>query len=142
MRFVWIPTTVALCLLAGCITGQSGDPVLTAGTIETLDQIASVAEPLGQTAVSLSMLWPPLAVLGGLLGGGAGAWKRMKPKLEEATTTAEFATYAGEATMVALEEFKKSHPEEWGTLSVILREHHGPEVENFYRALRDLPPKG
>jgi hypothetical protein len=110
--------------------------------VETVDAIVEVAEPLGQAAVGLAVLWPPLAAIGGLVMGVGGAWRKMKPKLTEAESNVQFAEAAGEATAYAIEEFKKVHPEEWDVLSRYLREHHGPEFENFYRALRGLPPKG
>jgi hypothetical protein len=112
--------------------------MLTPETIETIDAVASVAEPLG---MSLAVLYPPAAVFGGILAGVFGAWRRMKPKVIEAENLAEIATAAGESTSFALEEFKKAHPEEWSTLSEYLTDHHGPVAESFYRALRGLPPK-
>jgi hypothetical protein len=108
-------------------------------TIETIDAVADVAAPLG---VSLAILWPPATVIGGVLAGVAGAWKKMRPKLVEARSERDFAEAAGEATAYAIEEFKKAHPEEWNSLSEALRDHHGPEIENYFRALRGLPPKG
>lgn len=135
--FIWIPITVA-CLLAGCATTQTGETVITPEAVEIIDAVAAVAEPLG---VSLAVLFPPAAALGGVLAGMAGAWRRMKPKLEDAESQAELATYAGEATAVALEQFKADNPKEWALLAEFLKKHHGTTVENFYRALRDLPPK-
>jgi hypothetical protein len=135
---IWIPATVALFALAGCATTPAGETVLAPETIETIDAIADVAEPLG---ASLAILFPPVAALGGVLAGVFGAWRRMKPKVAEAEDLAEIATAAGESTSFALEEFKKAHPDEWGTLSDYLRDHHGPVAESFYRALRGLPPK-
>ena len=128
-----------VCVLGGCATTPSGETILDPQTAETIDAVAAFAEPLG---ISLGLLFPPIAALGGILAGVAGAWRKMKPRLAEAEDMAEIATVAGEATTVALEDFKAKHPEEWATLSGYLRDNHGPEVENFYRALRSLPPKG
>ncbi|MHC4361224.1 MAG: hypothetical protein ACYSTZ_00250 [Planctomycetota bacterium] len=138
-RVAWIPIAFALCCLAGCVTGQAGEPVIAPETVETIDAIASVVEPVG---ASLGLFVPSAAAIGGVLAGLAGAWRRLRPKLKDAEDMAELGSLAGEATAVALEEFKAAHPEEWSTLSEYLREHHGSTVENFYRALRDLPPKG
>ena len=135
---IWIPAMVA-CLLAGCVTTPAGAPTLSVEAVETIDAVADVAIPLG---ASLAMLWPPAAVIGGILAGVGGAWKKMKPKLAEAQSDRDFAEAAGEATAYAIEEFKKAHPEEWSYLSTALRDHHGPEIENYFRALRGLPPKG
>ena len=128
-----------VCVLAGCATTPSGQTILDPQAAETIDAVAAFAEPLG---VSLGILFPPIAAIGGILAGVAGAWRKLKPRLEEAEDMAEMATVAGEATSVALEDFKVKHPEEWADLSALLRDNHGPEVENFYRALRSLPPKG
>lgn len=136
--FIWIPTVVALCALAGCATTATGETILTPAAIGTIDAVASVAEPLG---TSLAILYPPAAVLGAALAGVFGAWRRMKPKVVEAETGRDIAEAAGDATSFALEEFKKAHPEEWSTLSDYLSKHHGPVVESFYRALRGLPPR-
>ena len=135
---IWVPATIALFALGGCATTQTGEAVLTPETIEIIDAVASVAEPLG---VSLAILYPPAAVLGGILAGVFGAWRRMKPQVIEAEDTAEIAIAAGESTAFAIEEFKKAHPEEWSTLSDYLTSHQGPTAESFYRALRGLPPK-
>lgn len=125
----------------GCQQSQSGEPVLKEDAIVAIDKGAEIAEAAGQTAVSLGFIWPPATVIGGLLVGAAGAWRKMKPKVIEAERNAELATYAGEATAFAIEEFKKANPEEWATLSQILRDNHGLTVENFYRGLRGLPMK-
>jgi hypothetical protein len=135
---IWIPA-MAACLLAGCATTPAGAPTLSVEAVETIDAVAEVAIPLGS---SLALLWPPAAVIGGILAGVGGAWKKMKPKLADARSDLDFAEAAGEATAYAIEEFKKAHPEEWSDLSTALREHHGPEIENYFRALRGLPPKG
>jgi hypothetical protein len=139
MKWYMWTLTLGICVLAGCAMTATGEKILTPEAIETIDAVASVAEPLG---TSLAVLYPPAAVLGGVLAGVFGAWRRMKPKVAEAEDTAEIATAAGEATSYALEEFKKAHPEEWSTLSGYLRDHHGPVIESFYRALRGLPPRG
>ena len=134
---IWIPIT-ALCMLAGCATTQTGETIMTPETVEAIDAVAAVAEPLG---ISLGILFPSFAAFGGVLAGIAGAWRKMKPELSQARGQAHLATLAGQATSVAIEEFKKNHPDEWGTLSDFLEKHHGTTTDNFYRALRGLPPK-
>jgi hypothetical protein len=139
MRWItWIPIAIGSCVLAGCAMTQTGEPIMSPEAIETIDAVASVAEPLG---MSLAVLYPPAAVLGGVLAGVFGAWRRMKPKVIEAEDAADIAVAAGESTAFAIDEFKKAHPEEWGVLSDYLTDHHGPIAESFYRALRGLPPK-
>lgn len=137
---------MALSLIAlfavGCATTPTGETVIKPETVEAIDNAATVMEPLGATVTSLGLFWPPAAAIGGLLAGMAGVWRKMKPSLEEARSEAEIGVLAGEATAVAIEEFKKRYPDEWDNLSRILADNHGLTVENFYRALRGLPLKG
>jgi len=138
----WILLVVVCVAVCGCAVTQTGEPIVKPETIQALDTAAAIADPLSITATSLGILWPPAAVIGGILAGMVGAWRKMKPELEVAKTEAKLGTLAGEATATALEAFKKANPDEWGTLSDYLESNHGPTVDNFYRALRGLPPKG
>lgn len=128
----------ACVVIVGCATTPAGETVIRPEAIDRIDAIAAVAEPLG---VTLGILFPSAAALGGVLAGIAGTWRRMSPQVKEAETQADIATFAGESTAVAVEEFKTKFPEEWSNLSRILSEHHGLTAENFYRGLRGLPPK-
>jgi hypothetical protein len=143
MRKIYMiyPIIVVMVVLAGCVVAPTGEAVLTPEAIETIDAVAVAAEPAGQLAVALSMFWPPAAILGGILAGAAGAWKKMKPELITAQNHADLGMKAGEATASAIEEFKKQHPDEWSMFSDYLNSYHGVTVENFYRALRGLPQK-
>jgi hypothetical protein len=141
IRTVWYTLLIGSLLVCGCAVAPSGETVLSPEAIETLETVADIVEPLGQTSVALSPFWPPAAIIGSLLAGAAGAWRRLKPQVEKAKGEAELATLAGEATSIAIEEFKKAHPDEWDALSGYLRDNHGLSVENFYRALRGLPLK-
>ena len=138
----WILFAVLCVAVCGCAVTQTGEPVVKPETIQAIDDIAFIADPLSVTATSLGVLWPPAAVIGGILAGMVGVWRKMKPGLETAQSEAELGILAGEATATAIDAFKKAHPDEWGTLSDYLNSNHGPTVENFYRALRGLPPKG
>jgi hypothetical protein len=133
---------IMLCVLVGCTTTPTGETVMSSETVDTIDVIAGVAEPLGATAASLAFLWPPATAIGALIVGAAGAWRKMKPKIVLAENERDIAEAAGEATSYAIDEFKKAHPDAWSELSGYLRDNHGPVVESFYRALRGLPPKG
>jgi len=137
----WIVLAVLCVAVCGCAVTQTGKPIIDPEAVEAIDTAVSVVEPLSQTAVSLGLLWPPAAVIGGILAGMAGVWRKMKPALQEAETERDVAELAGEATATAIEEFKKAHPDEWDSLSRFLSDNHGPVVESFYRALRGLPPK-
>jgi hypothetical protein len=129
-------------VFAGCAVTPEGETVIKPEAIQTIDEAAAIAEPLAETVTSLGLFWPPAAVIGGILAGVAGAWRKMKPELEQAKGEAQLGTLAGEATAVAIDEFKKKYPDEWDNLSRILADNHGITVENFYRGLRGLPPKG
>lgn len=140
-------TALFIVMLAGCQITESPETgektiSMTPKALLAADTAAELAEPVGQIASTVSLWWPPAALLAGLFGGAAGTWKKLRPQLDTAIDTATLATAAGEATAVALEEFKTTFPDAWAALSERLKKHHGPEVENFYRALRDLPPKG
>jgi len=129
-------------LMAGCATTPAGDTVVKPEAIEAIDNAALIAEPLAQSVTAMGLVWPPAALIGGILAGMVGVWRKMKPELVAAQSEADLGALAGEATAAALEAFKNRYPEEWSTLSNYLRDNHGPTVENFYRTLRGLPPKG
>jgi len=141
-KLMCVAGIVVMLVMCGCAVTQPGEPIVKPETVETIDAIASIVDPLSQTTASLGLLWPPAAAIGGLLAGMVGVWRKMKPELQTAKSEADLGALAGEATATALEAFKKAHPDEWGTLSDYLESNHGPTVENFYRALRGLPPKG
>ena len=129
---------------AGCSlmqTNPDGTQSVDPAKVEAVDNVIAVVEPVGQTLTALSVVNPALGVIGGLLVGIAGAWKKMKPEIETAKTEADIASSAGVATAQAIEEFKTKFPDEWGKLEAFFTKYHGQTVENFYRALRDLPPK-
>jgi hypothetical protein len=139
---IWIPFVVVVVLaLSGCLTTETGEVYLKPETLETLDSVATATGPAGQAMLALSAFWPPLAMLGSFLVGAGGAYKKLKPKLEEASSAAELGELAGQATSAAIDEFKKAHPDEWQSLVGYFESYHGQTIENFYRALRGLPPK-
>lgn len=130
--------------LAGCDLMQTqpdGSVVVDPQKVEKIDQIAAATEAAGQVSLISSTWLPILGPIGGLLVGAAGAWRKMKPQVEQAQSEAEIATSAGQATATAIEEFKKKFPDEWERLEVMFEKYQGPEIENFYRALRGLPSK-
>ena len=142
----WIVITIVLCVFGGVGCGlvqqlPDGTYVVDAEKVEAIDNMANVAEGVGTTVSSLVWLNPTLGAVGGLLVGIVGAWRKMKPQVETATSTAEIATSAGQATADAIEQFKTAFPDDWAKLETYLAKYHGQTVENFYRALRGLPEK-
>jgi hypothetical protein len=138
---IWVSIA---CCLAGCGLMQTQDDgtfVVDVEKVEQLDAAATTAEAAGQIAILSSMWLPVLGPIGGLLVGAAGAWRNMKPKVEQAQSEAEIATAAGEATSSAIDAFKEKYPDDWAKLEAFFMKYHGQSAENFYRGLRGLPQK-
>jgi len=143
---VSVVLVIFMVLGAGCglvQKTQDGATVVTPEGVKVLDAAAEIAEPAGQLATSLSLLWPPAAVLGGILAGAAGTWKKMKPEIVSARNNEQLSTAAGKSLVLAIEELKTRSPESWEKLKPLLEDfiRSGGVVENFVRELRGLPDK-
>jgi len=99
------------------------------------------------TGAILPLAGPAGALIGGLLLGALGAWRKIKPSLTEAKAEAAQYHAVAAGTVTALEEWKKLAPTQWDQLGTLIKaqmEKQGISpllVENVIRGLRGLPPK-
>ena len=133
-------------LVGGCglvQTTEDGQKIVTEKGAQVADTAAAIAEPAGALATSLSLFWPPAAVLGGLLAGAAGAWKKLRPQIIEAESYSAISSASGKAIVLAIEKLKEESPESWEKLKPYLEDFiaSGGIIENFVRELRGLPDK-
>ena len=141
-------STAMLAVMYGCI--QHTDPttgiktwVLDPNVVGTVDTAANAAEQVAPTLIALSVLWPPLAAVGGIILGVVGMWKKLKPQVAKEQSKAEIA-YTATSVLVNVIEDLKSNKELWALLKPKLQERFGElgtSIENVIRAIRGLPPK-
>jgi hypothetical protein len=142
----WLLMVCVLGLTAGCITGT--DPVTGEKTYSVDPNAAGKVEAVAQAVGSLTpLLGPTGALVGGVILGAVGAWRKVKPSLTEARTQADHYHAATTATVEALEQFKESSPEAWTKLGELIDDRLSKQgidpktIENVIRAIRGLPPK-
>lgn len=138
-----ILTCILLMLMGGCLS--SIDPFTGEKKYRLDPNETAVWEKRGEAAVGiagiLSTFWPALLPFAGYGAHAIKAWKTVKPKLEQAQTEADMYHTSTRSIVLAIDEFKKSNPEDWAKLKDKLEKAVGPEVENIIRALRGLPAK-
>lgn len=138
-----IMVIVLLGLVSGCI------PVPDPNTGETKykpdPNIVSAVEKTIEVAIGVGTATTPLlpwmAPIVALAAGAYATYKRQKPKLVAAETSAAKAHSVTEALVNVLEDFKEQEPEKWKKLKALMSDYVGTETENVIRALRGLPPK-
>lgn len=138
---------LVLCIAAfGCKTTK--DPVTGEKRYSVDPNDAAVVEAVVEGGAALAPLFGPIGTaIGGLLLGGLGVWRKVKPDLVKERTKAEHYHATAAATVTALEEFKNASPEEWLRVkklveAQLLKQGVDPLViENIIRGLRGLPPK-
>jgi len=141
---------LVLMAIAGCVseinpeTGEKQYKV-NPEVAEKIDQVARTAPVIKQGLDVASVIWPSVAGILGIVGGGLVAgtstWKKLRPKIDEAENKATHYYHATEAVVQAIEEFKSTNKQDWDKLKEKLAEHIGLESENVIRALRNLPEK-
>ena len=89
----------------------------------------------------LGSLFPVLIPVTTAAAGIYGAYKVIKPKLEDAKEEADMYYAATDSIVSAMEKFKKTNPEQWEAVGSFLSHKIGPNTENVIRALRGLHPK-
>jgi len=124
------------------------DPNTGVKTVSLDPNVPAVAEPLVEAAAGLAPLFGDAGILvGGILVGILGAWRKVKPDLETAKSDAEQSYAAAAAVVEAVEEFKASNPSEWSKLGAMIearlaKQGMDPEViKNVIRGIRGLPAK-
>ena len=140
----WVLVVCVLSLTAGCVT--SVDPATGEKTYAVDPNMSTQVEGVAQAVGSLaSLLGSTGALVGGVILGAVGAWRKVKPSLTEARTQAEHYHAATTATVEAIEQFKESAPEAWTQLGELIdgrlsKQGIDPKtVENVIRAIRGLP---
>lgn len=147
MRFKrWLVVVCVLSLTAGCVTGV--DPNTGEKTYAVDPNAAGSVEAVAQAVGSLTpLLGPTGALVGGVILGAVGAWRKVKPSLTQARTQADHYHAATTATVEALEQFKEASPEAWTKLGELIDDRLSKQgidpktVENVIRAIRGLPAK-
>jgi len=140
-----------LCLvsLSGCETTTVTDPN-TGETSDMLvldsekaDKVEAVAEATVGAGGLASMFLPWLAPFVTAGVGGLAAWRKMRPKLEEATRKQDISVKAGATLAEALQMLKEKHPRIWDDIKPIIEKAAAPtsEIENAIRGFRDVAPK-
>ena len=130
-------------MVGGCISGtdpETGKKTYSADpcTVAKLEQGTEGA--IGILGI-LSAFWPALIPVATGAAGAYGVYKRTKPKLDEAKTTAELYHTSTHTLVAVIEDIKKNEPETWAKLKPYLKDSKmGANIENVIRALRGLPP--
>ena len=140
----WI-MVLLLVFISGCVyttdptgrTAVSIDP----NTAATIDKIANVAETGVAIGGGVSVIWPPITLICGIIGGLVAMCRNLKPKVTAAISSEAFTYNVASSIVTGIEKFKAVHPESWGMLEDKLRSVIGPEAENFIRGIRGLPEK-
>ena len=141
--------TLLLCLGLGClkettVDPNSGEPVTTwrvdPNKADQGEAIADVVVGVGGVA---GMFWPAAIPIVSLLGGILGTWRKMRPKLEQATAERDISFKAGATLAEAFRIVKEKHPAVWDDVKPIIEAVTVPtsEMENVIRGFRGLPPK-
>jgi len=115
-------------------TYKTVDPNVVAKLNKISDMISALAPPV---AAGGSLIWPGFALIAGLAGGAAAAWKKYSDGLAEAKD--ESTLYYNTITSIAtgVENFKKSNPVEWETLKKTLSDTIGKKAEAVIDGVRD-----
>lgn len=133
-----------LVLMFGCERVQTDD-----GMVTRLDPNSSVLRLVetgvavaSDVATATSPFLPIMAGVGAVSSTVLGLWlRKIKPQLTRAQSDADMYENVAEATVSAIDELKKTHPDEWAALKEKLRKTVGPETENVIRYVRGLAPK-
>lgn len=141
--------TVLLCLGLGCLKETTVDP--NTGEIETAwrvdpnkaDQGEAIADALVGAGGLASLFWPALVPLVSVGGGVLATWRKMRPKLEQATHERDIGFKAGAAMAEALQMLKVKHPGVWDDVKPKIEAVAKPasEIENVIRGFRGLSPR-
>lgn len=142
-KIFWSVAIVLASMTLGCV--QRLDPVTgeqsTVLREDVATKIDAVAEAAPGIAALLAMFIPMLYPGIGIVGGAAGMWAKLRPKLKTARTEAETYFVVTEGLVAAIDKYKADNPNEWAKLRDVIGGQIGDNSENVIRALRGLPPK-
>ena len=141
--------TLLLCLGLGCLKETTVDP--NTGETETTWQVdpnkADKGEAIAEVAVGAggvaSLFWPALVPLVSAGAAGLATWRKIRPKLEQATHERDVGFKAGSAMAEAFDFLKEKHPAVWDDVKPIIEKVTKPasEMENTIRGFRGLSPR-
>lgn len=146
---IYLTLTLLLCLGLGCLKETTVDP--NTGESETTwrvdpnkaDQGEAIAEvAIGAGGLASAFLpWLAPFVTAGV--GGLAAWRKMRPKLEEATHERDISVKAGATLAEALQMLKVKHPGVWEDIKPVIEKVAKPtsEIEDAIRGFRGLSPR-
>ena len=141
--------TLLLCLGLGCLKETTVDP--NTGEVETTwrvdpnkaDQGEAIADAVVGAGGLASLFWPALVPLVSVGGGVLATWRKMRPKLEQATHERDVGFKAGAAMAEAFDFLKEKHPLVWDDVKPIIEKVTKPasEMENAIRGFRGKLPR-
>jgi len=119
---------LTICLIPGCTTYQNPDGSeyvsLSQPAVETLDKVYEIAPLVQQGVGGAGLVYPGFAGMAGIIAGAIGAfaaaYKRYRPQITEQQTKAETYGNTTKALVYAIEQFKGSNEQDWGTLKQAL----------------------
>lgn len=141
---------VVLCIISGCktVTDDSGNET----RVVDPNAVAKIESGVDAGAALSQLLAPLIGPSAYLISGGLltalGIWRKVKPKIMDATSSAEVAHATTTSVVEAIELYKKENPTEWAKLApkvteAIQKSGLDPKVVgNVIRGIRGLPPKG
>jgi hypothetical protein len=137
---IWASLATVMLACAGCLVGvdpETGERTysLDANAAGKFEQGAEA----GVTVVQgLSALFPALLPVGAAGAGILATWRKIKPKLVEASNERDTYFKAGEALATALEDVKTHSPETWEKIAPVLKTavSKSATVENAIRGFR------
>lgn len=110
---------------------------------EQADEIESATETLVAAGGIASGFLPWLTPFVAATVAGLATWRKIRPKLNEATAERDAFFKGGEVLAIALDDIKTNQPEVWAKIAPVIEDAAGPvgHVENAIRGFRHLPPK-
>lgn len=125
-----ITILLAIILLIGCqISSETGEKEINPETAAKIDVVtAEIDHQIQVWGPAATSAFPPAAGILGIIGLITGAWQKRRSNRAHGAT---------EALVSGIEEFKKTHPQDWKKLKAKLKV--GPTAENIIRAIRNLP---
>lgn len=105
-------------LFAGCDAGTTTEIITDPNNITAMETAAEGAVGLTQ---ALGALWPALIPVGTAAGGLLAMYKRLKPKVIEATKSSDKYFAGGKVLADVLDDIKKNEPDLW--------EEIGPRID-------------
>ena len=141
--------TLLLCLGLGCLKEIAVDPNTgeTSTTWRVDPNKADKAEAIADAAVGAgglaSAFLPWLTPFVAAGAAGVATWRKIRPKLDQATHERDISVKAGATLAEAIAMLKEKHPVVWDDIKPIIEKVAKPtsEIENAIRGFRGLEPR-